>query len=562
MKINTHSTNRLLGLDYVAVAIIVIAFFIISYSGFYIADDLSMAYGGTPLGTGMRVREISSFIDVFKLTWWWYFHIGGRFFTVAAQYFFCGLIGNKVWFDIANTLIFVLLLVVCASLVRNGKKGHVRYVLLFALLFWFFCPKPDETLFWVAGSTTHLWGNTLAFVLLWFFLKYKDANFRVIGKLGLFIISVFAATEFIPCASICGAFVIYYAFHIKNFKGNVVPFVVGFIIGSMLVLFAPGNYVRLATLGEPSFVDKMKELLSNPIQEIIKYKTLWMFLMVIVLGWIKNKMVVKSWMKDNTVLLLSLGWSVIAFSVVFRAVNRALFFPETISLVLFLRFLFDNYQIFEIRIHNKMMSDSLSFVRSAVLLLLFVIFIVDSAFAVTETKKQSKNNDILLEKISDSGGIVALDQMISSHRMAYVPIFPESIEEPLVARFGLDSVHVYPYYCQDKYYKLAPPLDNIYIDEINYDNDNDVFGKYVRLIVRIKTEELQVSDNHVTFIIDYIRPRKWYKSWLDNLRNYQYDRTSVVERDGSDVCFDGYSYYIIWFGRENVEGLKSVRYTK
>ena len=62
-----------------------------------------------------------------------------------------------------------------------------------------------------------------------------------------------------------------------------------------------------------------------------------------------------------------------------------------------------------------------------------------------------------------------------------------------------------------------------------------------------------------TFTIDYTRPRKWYKSWLDKWRNYRYDRTLVVERDKPDVCFDGYCYYVIWFSRENV--LKSVKYT-
>ena len=49
-----------------------------------------MAYGGGADGHGERVREISSILDVFKLTWWWYFNLGGRLFSVAAQYFFVG----------------------------------------------------------------------------------------------------------------------------------------------------------------------------------------------------------------------------------------------------------------------------------------------------------------------------------------------------------------------------------------------------------------------------------------------------------------------------------------
>ena len=562
MKSN-KKVNVLLWLDFVAVAIIAIAFFAISYCGFFFSDDLSMAYGGTPDGHGERVREISSILDVFKLTWWWYFNLGGRLFSVAAQYFFCGLLGNKVWFDIVNTMFFVLLITVCGDLVSNGKKGYICYVLLFALSFWFLCPKPDETLFWLAASTTHLWANTLAFVLLWIFLKYKDANFSVMRKLGLFFLSIFTAAEYIPCVSICGAFVVYYVLHIKRFKGNAIPIVVGFAIGSMILLFAPGNFIR-ASLGggDKSVFDNIMGLMSNPILEIKKYKTLWIFLIVLFFGWIKNKKVVKNWMRSNSILLLSLGWSVIAFSVVFRPANRVLFFTETLSLVLFLRFLFDNYQIFEIRIFKNMRAN-LPVVRSALLILLFVVFIVDSVFAITETKKQNKNNDILFEEIANSGGVVALDRMISLHRMAYAAgIYPYTWE-PLADRFGLDSVRVYPFYCLDKYYSQASPFENIFVDEVGaYES------KYAQLIVRIENGELQEPKNHVIFTIDYIRPQKWYKTWLDKWRNYQYDRSVIVEREKPDVwngyaydaCFDGYCYFVIFLSRENAKNLKSVKY--
>ena len=67
------------------------------------------------------------------------------------------------------------------------------------------------------------------------------------GNILVIVISMFAATEFITCASICGAFVVYYAIHIKRFKGNAVPFVIGFAIGSLFLLFAPGNFGRLET---------------------------------------------------------------------------------------------------------------------------------------------------------------------------------------------------------------------------------------------------------------------------------------------------------------------------
>ena len=97
-----------------------------------------------------------------------------------------------------------------------------------------------------------------------------------------------------------------------------------------------------------------------------------------------------------------------------------------------------------------------------------------------------------------------------------------------------------------------------YVEEVREDDDS--FGKMVRLIVRVKEEEILESRGRVSFTIGYRRPAKWYKSWLDKLRGYQYDRSITVERDRPNVLFDGYWYYEIWMKRENAAGLKSVTF--
>ena len=545
----TNNNSRLSYLDYIAIAIIVIAFFVISYCGFFTGDDVYMNYG------------VSTLSDVLEHTKMFYLTYGGRLFSVASQYLFSGVLGNsRIWFVVVNTMFFVLLIVTCGRLIGASKEKYVFSILLFALLFWFLCPEPGQTLFWTAGSTTYLWANTLAFVFLLFFQKYKDDDFRALGKLGLFMMSFFAAPEFITCASICGAFVVYYAFHIKKFKGNVVPFVVGFALGSMVLLFAPGNFGRVGREGT-SILGNIQSLFHHPLLEIVKYKALWLFLMVLVWGWLKNKEGVKSWVKSNSILLLSLGWSVIAVSLVFGIPGkRVLFFTETLSIVLLLKLLFGVFGVFKIPFIDKFLCRNLSVVRSALVILLFVLFSVDSVSAVVETKRQRENYDEFLSEIVSSGGLVALDRKAPSHRMAYCSGFYEWECETLADKYGLDSVVVYPYYCLDKYYKQAPPMENIYVDEDYYNGKNDIFGKFVPLIVRLKTEELKASDYHVTFTIDYTRPKKWYKLWLDKLRNYQYDRTEVIEIDDPEVCYNGYCYYIIWLGKENSKNLKSVKY--
>ena len=529
---NMNKKDSFIWLGNIAVLIIVIAFFTISCLGFMMGDDIWMN------------GAVSSMTDLVKHTGWFYLHSGGRLFSVACQYMFSGVLGDhRIWYAIANTLFFVLFIITCSKLVKDEKEGFSSRLLLFSLLFWFLCPVPKNTLFWIAGSTTYLWANTLSFLFLLAYQKYKDEDFGPKEKLGLFVLSFLAASEYITGASVSGALVVYYAFNFKKLKGNAIPFVVGFIVGSMVLLFAPGSLRRVGFDSNCASVFDIVDLMRHPFWEMMKYKALWLFLAVFVLGWIKEREVVKKWIKDNAVLLLSLGWSVIAFSVVFRPVKRALFFPEALPLVLFLKFLYDNPSVIKNRIVDQSRRFNLSIVRKVVTALLFVVFAVDAAFAAFETNKQRKRNNVSLNQIVDSGGVVALDNMLSSHRMAYAPAFyPHSFKD-LAKILDLDTVCVYPYYCLDKYYNQDPPLENVYVAYDYYADDADVPKDVIVLSIRIPEERLEIEGRHVVFTIDSDR----------------HGETLVLERELPSYCFNGYGYYPFYYSRKDAKYLKSVK---
>ena len=512
-------TTKRLWLNYLAVSVIAIAFFVISYCGYLYGDDLWMN------------SDVSTLFDLIKYTAGFYLYRGGRLFSVACQYMFSGVLGDhRIWYAIVNTLFFVLCMVTCGRLIKDRKEESITIVLLFALLFWFLCPVPKNTLFWIAGSPTYMWANTLSFVFLLFYLRYQDGNFGGSGKLGLFVLAFLAASEFITVASISGAFVVYYAFNFKKLRGNAVPLVVGFIVGSLFLLLAPGNYRRVTWDNGSASLFDVGVLLHQPLWEIAKYRALWIFLAVLVFGLIKDKVAVKNWIKNNPVLLLSLGWSVIACSLVFRPIRRAFFFTETLSIVLALKFLYDNY-------------DLKGMARNVVIVLLFVLFAVDSVFAVAETNKQRKNNEASLEKIVDSGGIVVLDWMPSSHRMAYAPVYGSQALFYLAKKLDLDTVCVYPFYCLDKYYDQDPPLENVYVAYDYYADDADEPYDVIVLVIRIEEDRLQAEGGHVVFTIDSDR----------------HGEPLVFERDEPSYCVGGYGYYSFYYSRKDAKYLKSVK---
>jgi len=227
---------------------------------------------------------------------------------------------------------------------------------------------------------------------------------------------------------------------------------------------------------------------------------------------------------------LSLGWSVIACSLVFRPIRRAFFFTETLSIVLALKFLFDNF-------------DLKGVTRNVVIALLFVLFAVDSVFAVRETLRQREIHEASMKTIMDSKGIVVLDYSPPSHRMVNVPVYGPSTTRYFEKIYGMDSVFVYPYYCLDKYYDQDPPLENVYVAYDFYVGDDDMPKDVIVLVIRIEEERLQAKGGHVVFTIDSDR----------------HGEPLVLEKDGPSYCVDGYGYYPFYYSRRDAKYLKSVK---
>ena len=176
--------------------------------------------------------------------------------------------------------------------------------------------------------------------------------------------------------------------------------------------------------------------------------------------------------------------------------------------------------------------------------MLFAVFVADASFAAMETNKQRKNNDASLAEIVDSGGIVALDQMLSAHRMAYAPVYYPHTFDELAKKLDLDTVCVYPHYCLDKYYNQNPPLENVYVVYDYYADDADVPKDVIVLVIRIEEDRLQAEGGHVVFTIDGNRHGKML----------------VFERDAPSYCVNGYGYYPFYYSRKDAKFLKNVKY--
>ena len=129
-----------------------------------VGDDFSYAFiwdgehwGNLMDNIGPRER-IDSLSDIFISQWSHYFTWGGRTFSMIFIQFFAWV--GKVWFDLANTAVFVLLMLVLYWL-AVGKvqsparhKGTFFWVMLCML---FGVLDYPTTMLWMTGSCVYLW---------------------------------------------------------------------------------------------------------------------------------------------------------------------------------------------------------------------------------------------------------------------------------------------------------------------------------------------------------------------------------------------------------------------
>ena len=156
-------------------------------------DDWYRRY---PFFLGGRAESLG---DVFKAAWT-HFHIDNAQLVCATwEFFYCSYLDSKTWFDVANSIVFMIF--VLSSVYLMGHKDKVEdksksfwwRVVLFVVPFWFLCPTPGETLCWMCGSVDYLWMTTasMLFLCLWYRIKEKQKDVSKLAWVGYFILSVY-----------------------------------------------------------------------------------------------------------------------------------------------------------------------------------------------------------------------------------------------------------------------------------------------------------------------------------------------------------------------------------
>jgi len=211
-----------------------------------IADDYNYKY---IWGTNSRVSNI---IDVFISQYNHYLTWGGR--SVAhfiAQIF---LIFPKEIFNIFNSLCYTAIVYLIYYLATNKNKNPYLLLLIHFLIY-FIVPYFGEDFLWLIGSCNYAW--TLLIML--FFLSYYKKNSKnnsIINIILIFILGIIAGWTNENTAFGLSIIILlslledkYRKIEIQKWK---ISGFVGILFGFIMMIAAPGNYVRQSIAEEKS----------------------------------------------------------------------------------------------------------------------------------------------------------------------------------------------------------------------------------------------------------------------------------------------------------------------
>ena len=248
-----------------------------------VADDYSYAFiwngdgGGNILyNISPDLHRINSFHDILLSQWSHYFTWGGR--TVAHTLVQLFVWFGKPLFDIANTIVFITLVLLIFKLSNISYKSITRLSLMWILIgIWVCVSDFIGTIIWLTGSCNYLWMSVLQLIFLVPYLLSLYSN-QNISPVLMFPLGVLAGWS----NEIGGFSVLFIAVSImilmkskRTLQNWAITGLAAFIIGYSLLIFAPGNFHR-AVISNTNFHYSMELFMSylkGPFQNVMLHES-------------------------------------------------------------------------------------------------------------------------------------------------------------------------------------------------------------------------------------------------------------------------------------------------
>lgn len=292
---------------------------------------------------------ITSFYDAMASQAYCYMNSVARFWVHTFVQYFCSL-GNKTSFFIISTLMFLILNLGLLYIIRQefGRRKSDKYI----ILGWLFLMTPLVGISYlghIAFVVNYLWASALNVVfidLLVKFKKEKEKKLNTLSLISIFILSLFIG-GFQESFSICigGTLFIYAIVNIKNLSTTEKIMIMAYILGTMTIMFAPGNIKRFLSTEGADHSSFIMKICLNLGRVLLGYWQVSLFFILSVILFIFKRKVVTSFYKNNWTYITALIIFILFTTFIAYTARHQLTCLSLILLVLLLKVLY-SWKIF------------------------------------------------------------------------------------------------------------------------------------------------------------------------------------------------------------------------
>lgn len=240
---------------WVLIAATFVSIFVYNFLTPYMSDDYSYA---------IEVRKAHSFIDLLKQQYGEYLSNSGR---VIGQFNVrLSLVFDKQVFNVVNSLMFAVLVLLIYANIRRKKKYDIFVLLLIITFLWRYAVDFGQTMLWICGACNYLWGSViiLGFVTVFRHLLERAERMKhsIIAAAGTFFFAI--AAGWCNENTSGGGFLLILLFGLnfwwdkrKEGKRSFYPFmgtaILGMCCGMLGMIMAPGVRSRSQVMREDEY---------------------------------------------------------------------------------------------------------------------------------------------------------------------------------------------------------------------------------------------------------------------------------------------------------------------
>lgn len=250
------------------------------------------------LNSSADFREVETCADIYESQINHYNTVNGRAIVHTIEQFFSGIIGIDL-FHVLNVFVFIFTIFIFVKLMFKDTLVYSDWIFTIVAFMYLF---PEQVHLWISinFSLNYLWPMSLTLLVLYYWerLKLGEHESKLIIVLMPLLGFVAGWSHEAFSVSLSATTFLYYCFNYKKMTTRVAMLLIPLWIGSAMLVFAPGNFVRLQGV---EIKDAGTGMLKFLIQHPFVIKLLPLLVVMLFVFWMKHYINIKKFIKENLV---------------------------------------------------------------------------------------------------------------------------------------------------------------------------------------------------------------------------------------------------------------------